>query len=332
MTLSSFALVTLVQAKIYLHKDAAASLQVFAEHVGTGDDNDKTFSLDNTPIVGSVKLYVNNSLQTEVTHYTISGADITFVFAPTSPYPITASYDKAASSNTFEEYDDELLENLISAATKKAEDYTGRVFIQGTITESHTGDGTNILRLYWQPVDSITSVARAISEVLSDGDGSTTDFTLSEIPTSSSTKVYVDATLKTEGGGDDYTVSGAVITFTSAPADGVKVTVTYTHTILAISEYTAQLSKGKLIGASAWASNTIYTIVYIAGYAAGRPATQALIPDVVQAVLLILSDLYENRGDTIDSVNISGIGSASYKLPSRAEKILFRFKPLGGFI
>ena len=42
--------------------------------------------------------------------------------------------------------------------------------------------------------------------------------------------------------------------------------------------------------------------------------------------------LQGNANDTVDSVNITGIGSTSYKLPSRAEKILNRYKPLGGFV
>lgn len=329
MALSNTALVTLIQAKNYLRVNAATSLQVIAEYVGKGDGSDKTFSLDNTPVSGSLKLYVNNSLQTETTHYTISGADITFVTAPTDGHPITASYDKTADDNTFEGYDDDELETLIEAATKIAEDFCDRAFIQRTITEYHQGDGETILRLFKMPVVSITSVARNISEAMTDGDGSTVAWTLAETPTSLSVKVYVDGVLQTLT--TDYTISGSVITFDEAPEDGAKVAVTYTHTIIKISEYSEQLSKGKITGASAWASGTIYTIVYVAGYASTRDAAQALIPDAVTAVLLILADLYENRGDTIDSINIAGIGSTSYKLPSRAEKILFRLKPLGGF-
>ena len=327
MSLAATALITLVQAKEYLKVNAASDLQIFAEGVGTGDGNDKTFSLDNTPIGGSLKLYVNDSLQTETTHYSISGADITFVTAPTNGHLITASYAKTASSNTFESYEDDEVETLIEAATKIAEDYSDRAFIQRTVTEYHQGNGERILRLFKSPVASITSVVQAVSQPLSDGDGSTTAFTLSLEPTSGSVKIYIDAVIQTIT--TDYTVSGSVVTFNSAPSSGAKITVTYTHTILAISEYEAQLSKGKIIGA--WHRGFIYTVVYTAGEAATRTATQALVPDAVAAVMLILADLFENRGDTIDSVNITGIGSTSYKLPCRAARILFRLKPLGGF-
>ena len=159
MPLSDIALVTLVQAKNYLRVDAAASLYVDAEFLGVGDGADKTFDLDNTPVEGSLILKVNDVLQVEDTDFTISTATITFETAPTLNHGITASYDYAATEDTFESYDDALLENLINAATKKAEDYTERAFIQRTITdETHIGDNTQVMKLYKQPIVSITSV------------------------------------------------------------------------------------------------------------------------------------------------------------------------------
>lgn len=330
MTLAATALVTLAQAKAYLRVDSAASLQAWAEYVGEGDASETEFTLDNTPIGGSLRLFVNNVLQVETTDYSISTATITFVTPPGSGLSITASYDYAASADTFESYDDDILEGLIEAATKIAEDYSDRAFIQRSITEYHEGDGDKTLRLFKRPVVSIASVVRDVSETASDGDGSTVDWTLQEEPTSGSVKVYVDGALQTLT--TDYTISGSVVTFVSAPADGAKIAFTYTHTIIAISEYTEQLQKGKIIGQAVWARKIIYTIVYIAGEAATRAATQALVPDAVTAVLLILSDLFEHQGDTVDSENIAGLGASSYKLPSRAERILFGMKPMGGFI
>lgn len=158
MSLSNTALVTLVQAKAYIRVNAATNLRIDAEYVGEGDGSDKTFSLANTPVIGSLQLYVNNVLQVEVTDYTISGADITFETAPTVSHPITATYDKEASANTFEAYDDDLLEMLIEAATKKAEDYTGRAFVQREIVETRIGDGVQVLKLYKLPVTDVASV------------------------------------------------------------------------------------------------------------------------------------------------------------------------------
>jgi len=328
MALSDIALVDLKMAKNYLRLDAAASVMVPAEYVGEGDGSDLTFDLDNTPIDGTLKLYVNNVLQVETTNYSISTATITFVTAPTNGHPITANYEYSASANTFVAYDDDELEDIIEAATKIAEDYSERAFIQRSITEYHEGDGDTVLRLFKRPVVSITSVVQEVSQALADGDGSTVAYTLSLTPTSGSVALYVDAVLQTLT--TDYTVSGDVVTFVSAPADGTKITITYTHTILAISEYSLQLSKGKITGA--WSSGYIYKIVYVAGEASTRSATQTLVPDAVMAVLLIISDLYEHRGDTVGSDNISGIGSMAYSLPSRAERLLFKMKPLGGFV
>lgn len=158
MALSDTALISLTQAKNYLRIDAAASLHVDAEFVGVGYDTTKVFDLDHIPIEGSLKLYVNDALQVEDTHFTISGLTVTFETAPTVGHGITASYDYAAGANTFESHDDDTLETLIEAATKKAEDYAGRAFVQREIVETHIGDNQQVLKLYKQPVVSVASV------------------------------------------------------------------------------------------------------------------------------------------------------------------------------
>ena len=318
MTLAATALVTLVQAKAHLRIDAAADLHVSAEFVGVGDAADVTFDLDNTPVEGTLRLYVDNVLQVETTDYSISGVTVTFVIAPPLNDGITANYDYAAGDDTFESYDDLLLENLIAAATKKAEDWTGRAFIQRTITEKHFGNGTKILKLYKQPVQSITSVVRDISEEVGTGDGSTVAFTLDETPTALSVKVYVDGVLQTLTA--NYTIAAAVITFVAAPADDTKITAKYTHTILAISEYTEWLDIGRLYSIDIWSAKRVFTVVYTTGYGATRAATQALIPDAVTAVLLMVAYLYENRTDMVHGESVSGVGSITYELPLYVDK------------
>lgn len=253
MSLSSTALVDLIQAKNYLRVNAAASLHISAEFVGVGVDTTVEFTLDHIPIEGSLKLYVNNVLQVENTNFAISGLTITFVVAPTVGHGITANYDYAAGDDTFESYDDDMLETLIEAATKKAEDCTGRYFVQREVVETRYGNGVQMMKLYRQPITEITTVT----------------------------------------------------------IDGTEVT-----------DYEEKLSIGRLWREGTWPEGYEIVITYTAGYGVDRPATQALVPDAVAAVLLILSDLFENRGDTIDSINISGIGSTSYKLPSRAEELL----------
>lgn len=318
MSLGDLALVTLLQAKAHLRIDTASSLHIDAEYVGVGDGEDKTFDLDNAPVDGSLRFYVDNVLQVEGTDFTVSGVTVTFTVAPIAWKHLTASYEYAASADTFENYDDELLERLIEAATKKAEEYTGRAFIQGEITEDHFGDGSEVLKLYKQPIESISSVVRVISEVVGTGDGSTVDFGLDETPTANSVKVYVDGVLQTLT--TDYTLSGATITFVSAPADEASITSKYTHTIDAIDEYTEWLHLGRLYCENLWTANRTFRVTYTAGYAASRADTQALIPDVVVAVLLMIAYLHENRTDLVHSESVSGIGSVTYELPLYVDK------------
>jgi len=277
MALSTTALVSLVQAKNHLRKDAASSLQTFAEYVGMGDGSDKTWSLDNAPISGSLKLYVNGTLQTETTHYSISGADITFVTAPTLNHPITASYDYAASANTFEAYDDDLLEILINAATKKCEDYCKRAFIQRAITENRIGDSGNLLVLNKRPVSTFTSITLDGTALTED-----TDFTL-------------------------YDEEG------------------YLLRPIASSNWSSSSYRGNQIMTDiSWSRDKKIVVTYTAGYASTRAATQALVPEAVLAVLVAVSNWYENRLG-LSSENISGIGSQSYELgelPEQSKRLL----------
>lgn len=317
MSLASTALVTLIQAKNYLRIDSAASLHVDAEYVGMGDGETKAFSLDNTPIDGSLKLYVNGTLQTETTHFTISGADITFVTAPTLNHPVTASYDYSASSDTFESYDDDILERIIEAATEKAESYTGKAFIQREITEAHRGEGQTVLYLFKRPVVSISSVSYEYA-VTSTGDGSTTAFDLGKTPKSGSLSVYVDGTLQTET--TDYTLSGDIVTFTSAPADDTHLTFKFNIEMDMDSDYYTQLHVGRLTGS--WYSGYEYEITYTAGEGADRDAAQTAVPNAVLAVLLIAADLYEARSDRASSIGVAGAGTRKYDMPSRAVDLL----------
>ncbi len=277
MTLSATALVTLPQAKNHLRMDAAAALHIDAEYVGVGDGSDTTFDLDHTPVSGSLKLYLNNSLLTETTHYSISGVTVTFVVYPPLGQAITASYDYAAGDNTFESYDDELLEFLINAATKKCEDYCGRAFIQRSITEYRIGDGGTLLKLNKRPVSTLTSVVMGSSTLTED-----TDFTLYD----------EEGVLKRPLGGTEGS-------FWATNIQGI-----------------------------GWTDGYKITIVYTAGYAATRAATQALVPDAVMAVLVAVANWYENRLG-VNSQNVSGVGSVDYdigELPEQSKRLLSSLK------
>ena len=247
MSLSDVALVSLTQAKNFLRVSPNFSLHVDAEYVGVGDGEIKVFTLDNSPVEGSLKLYVNNVLQT---NYTLSGTTVTFAEPPADDAVITASYDKPTTGTLAD--DDELIEKLIETATRIAEEYTGRAFVQRDITETHLGDGTQILKLYKLPIISI----------------------------------------------DTITIDDEELT-----------------------TYSQRLAIGRIYHPYAWPVNSEIVVTYKAGYG-DLETTQASVPNAVTAVLLIVTDLYENRGDKVDSLNIAGLGSVSYKAPSRALELL----------
>lgn len=57
--------------------------------------------------------------------------------------------------------------------------------------------------------------------------GSNVTFTLANTPTAGTEHVYLNGVLQESGSGNDYTISGATITYLSAPLTGDKIRVTY---------------------------------------------------------------------------------------------------------
>ncbi len=330
MTLSSTALVTLLQAKDFCHIDAAASLHIDAEYVGTGNGTNPTFTLDHTPLSGTLKLYVNSVLQVETTGYTLSTATITFIGAaiPANGEVVTAAYDYASSGDSFEAYDDAVLEMLIETATKKTEDHCALAWVQRTITETHQYyDGSKILKLRKGPVVSITSVTRKIVDAFT-GDASTLVFTLRATPKAASYTVYVDGVLKTET--TDYAISGTGLTFVVAPADEAEIVVRYSVAVTHTS-YEEQLSISRLKGT--WYSGYQYEVVYVAGYDTTAAAARVLVPQAALAVLEAVKYWYANRDNTV-SETVSGVGGMTYggelDLPDNAKAKLASLT-MGGF-
>ena len=309
MALSATALVTLPEAKTYMRKDAAGSLHVDAEYVGVGDGVETHFSLDHAPVTGSLKLYLNNALLTETTHYSISGADVTFVVYPPVGQAITASYDYAAGDDTFESWDDTLLEFLINAATKKCEDHIGKAFIQRSITDSVNGTGMDALRLPKAPVLSVASVSykRVVTKT---GNGSILAFDLGYTPKTGTLTVYVNGVLKNET--SDYTLSGQTVTFTSAPADHAEIAFRFEVNLVLGTNYTEKLHLARLYGA--WLKDYEYVITYTAGYGATRDLAQAAVPEAVMAVLAAVAWWYNNRLGVTHQID-NGLGSVSYTDP-----------------
>jgi len=317
MTLSVESLVTVNQAKNYMRVAPATDYRVPAEYVGIGDGADKTFSLDNTPISGSLQLYVASTLQVETTDFTISGADITFVTAPALNEGITASYDATASDNTFEAFDDDLIERLIAGATKKAEDFCGRAFINQTLTEKHYPENLSVIRLRQSPVVSLTSVAYS-RIVGATGDGTTVAFALGYTPVASSLTVYVATVLQTVT--TDYTLSGTTVTFEAAstPADAAVITFYFQVAMSTATNYIEQLSIGRIKGS--FLEGYEYVVTFVAGFGATRALAQAAVPDAVAAVLETVANWYDNRLG-LSTERVDGVGAVAYTtgdLPGQA--------------
>jgi len=325
MTLSAYAIVTRKQAQSMLQLDQDATLKIDAEYVGTGNGTNVTFTLDHTPLAGSLKVWVNTSgtpaLQVDPTNYTYSTATVTFVVAstPANGAIVTASYDYAATADTFESYDDDLLDTLINSATVEAEKYCGRCFMPQTLTESHWGRDTETLNLYRQPVISITSVAYKIVESKT-GDASTVDFTLGDTPMTDTLTVYKNGVLQTNV--THYALSGKVVTFVAAPALSDKLLFKYSIELFQGVDYDDKSAMGRLTGHD-FSSDYEYVVVYMAGYY-GSGATlaqvQALVPAAVQAVLTAVSTWWDNR----QGVHEMGLGMSEMiqGLPAASKRLL----------
>jgi hypothetical protein len=322
MSLSDYAAVTLAQAKAHLRLAHASTLHVGAEYVGMGDGETLVFTLDHAPIEGSIAVYVDSTLKTYTTHYSVSGTTLTFTSAgkPALNKAITAAYDYAATTDTFEDMDDLLLERLIEAATFDAEGYCGKAFVQRAFTEEHNGDGGEILRLRRMPVVSVSAVVYKLVDT-DDGDGATLAFTLSGTPKTGTLVVVVDGVTKTET--THYTESGGVVTFTSAPTDGAHIEFRYDVALYVGDDYTERLHVGRLHGD--WVANYRYSVTYTAGLAASRAALQTAYPEISQAVLLQAAYLYEHRIDLVDSED-DGLFRRTFRLPSSAMALLARHR------
>lgn len=88
-------------------------------------------------------------------------------------------------------------------------------------------------------LEIVSDVLRVTSDVIVNADivvretpsgtvnGSNTAFTLAGTPIAGSESVYLNGLLQDVGGGNDYTISGATITFVQAPVSGDRIRVNY---------------------------------------------------------------------------------------------------------
>lgn len=82
---------------------------------------------------------------------------------------------------------------------------------------------------YTQDTSSGLSSANFVDKEVPSGaiNGSNTTFTLANTPTSGTEHVYLNGLLQESGTGNDYTISGATITYLTAPLTGEKIRVSY---------------------------------------------------------------------------------------------------------
>lgn len=178
-----------------------------------------------------------------------------------------------------------------------------------TLTESHWGRDTKTLNLYRRPVISITSVSYKVVEGQT-GTGTATVFTLGNTPMTSTLTVYKNGVLQTLT--THYGLSGAVVTFVSAPASGDKLVFKYSVELFLTVDYEDHSAIGRLTGFG-FSSDNEYVVVYLSGYY-GSGATlaqvQALVPAAVQAVLTAVATWWDNR----EEKELQGLPAAAMKL------------------
>lgn len=82
---------------------------------------------------------------------------------------------------------------------------------------------------YTQDTSSGLSSANFVDKEVPSGsiNGSNVTFTLANTPTAGTEHVYLNGILQESGAGNDYTISGAVITYLAAPLSGDKIRVSY---------------------------------------------------------------------------------------------------------
>jgi hypothetical protein len=76
---------------------------------------------------------------------------------------------------------------------------------------------------------SVLYVANVITREAPSGtiNGTNVDFTLAHTPVSNSEHVYLNGLLQEPGVGNDYSISGGTITFSTAPVSGDRIRVSY---------------------------------------------------------------------------------------------------------
>lgn len=206
--------------------------------IGVFDDLNTTFTLTTTPILGSVRLFLNGLLLAPGVDYTISGTTITFTAAADSTLsglPFTAFYRTTDVGGTFVDgetpsgaFDDlNTTFTLASSVTSNSLELylNGQFLSEG---DDYTVSGTTITFLAAADSSFAGLPFLAFYRVSNTGanyagnetptgtiDGVNAAFTLLHAPVSQSMRLYQNGLFLSEG--TDFTITGSTITFTTAP-------------------------------------------------------------------------------------------------------------------
>jgi len=233
------------QAKVYIHTsgdagNASTGDQVFA--TGSGNDDEWFFDYQ-SGVLHFIGTNLPNGISFTGKSVYISGGRYTGAFGVGSP-----SGEVGNIGNL--QVDDTTFTSITASDNIIIDAETGVFVIEGTtgfvipVGNTAQRDGspdsgltrynseTGYLEIYdgssWESIGDYSPTVESF-----DGDNSTTQFTMSESTTTDGT--FVDINGVVQLGGTAYTVAGNVITFTSAPATGDKVTVRFTTKTLGSS-------------------------------------------------------------------------------------------------
>ena len=208
-------------------------------NIFAGDGSDTTFTISNA-VSGEQQLmvFIDGVFQAHDT-YTVSGTTVTFSTAPANGRVITiySALNNVQGSNmviatmTGDNSDTTLALGVTPTSENAVQDYIDGTY-QNKDTYSISGQtltfstapptGTAVEAI----THTITDISAAASNILVDeftGDGSDTTFTLSAAPTNeNNTQVFVGGVYQEKA---TYSISNAVLTFSTAPANGVSIEV-----------------------------------------------------------------------------------------------------------
>jgi hypothetical protein len=228
-----------------------------------GNGSNTQFTLSVTTQTNKTFVYLNGVLQAPTTDYSVANNILTFATAPPSDnaievrtFDIPSVADLTVTSDNFTGNGSN---TQFTLTTSLSSDQTSLVFLNGVAqvpTTDYTISGST-LTFTAAPANGtniqVTSyTAEDIATTTYTGNGSNTQFTLGTTSTTSKTVVSLNGVTQTPVA--DYSVSGAILVFSVAPANGDKIiarSIPSTASSTAGSNTNVQYNKSGSLGGSA---------------------------------------------------------------------------------